>query len=94
MRHVIGDLIDPQKRRQQEDRDQLGEMRRQMEATRKKVDEVEFMQQKAQKKTASSEELARGMAAIEVRLKQLEAKMSEQIQDAHDGVDELKVKVV
>ena len=69
MRHVIGDLIDPQKRRQQEDRDQLGELRRQMEATRKKVDEVEFMQQKAQKKTASSEELARGMAAIEVRLK-------------------------
>lgn len=50
-----------------------------MEASRKKVDEVEFMQQKAQKKTASSEELVRGMAAIEVRLKQLEAKMSEQI---------------
>jgi len=41
------DLLDPQKRRQQEDRDVVADLKRQVEATRKKVDEVEFMQQKA-----------------------------------------------
>ena len=47
----------------------VADVKRQVEATRKKVDEVEFMLQKAQKKTASSEELARGMAAVEVKVK-------------------------
>ena len=38
------ELVDPQKRRQQEDRETVAELKRQVEATRKKVDEVEFMQ--------------------------------------------------
>ena len=34
------------------------------------------------------------MSAVEVKVKQLEAKLSEQVQNAHDGVDEVRVKVV
>ncbi len=52
-------MIDPCVKRSIQERDMIAEVKKQTEIMRKKVDECEFLIQKAQKKTLSVDDLSR-----------------------------------
>ena len=69
------------------------EVKKQTETMRKKVDECEFLIQKAQKKTLSVDDLSRQISMIDNKIRVFEGKFNDHAHFSEEHMDELRQKV-
>lgn len=93
MRQTVMDLVEPCVKRSIQERDIILEIKRQNDIMKKKVDEIEFIMQKAQKKTSTTDDLAKQIAQLEFKIRQAENKTYDQLTEMHDRQDEMRCKM-
>jgi hypothetical protein len=93
MRQIVMDLVEPCVKRSIQERDIILEIKKQNDIMKKKVDECEFIVQKAQKKTSTTDDLAKQLAQLEFKVRQAENKNYDQMTELHDRQDELRSKL-
>jgi hypothetical protein len=93
MRQVVMDLVEPCVKRSIQEREIILEIKRQNDIMRKKVDECEFIVQKAQKKTSTTDDLAKQMGQLEFKIRQSENKNYDTLNEITNRLDEIKWKL-
>ncbi len=69
------------------------EVKRQTEIMRKKVDECEFLIQKAQKKTLAVDDVSRQVAMVDSKVRALEGKFTDHAHSNEETFDDMRGKV-
>ena len=66
------------------------EVKKQNEVMRKKVDECEFLIQKAQKKTLSVDDVSRQLSMVDSKVRTLEGKLMDHSHSNEEAFDEMR----
>eukprot|EP00347_Sterkiella_histriomuscorum_P001564 403371548 len=93
VRKMVLQMVEPQVKRSILERETIQEVKKQHDSIKKKIDECEFIIHKAQKKTASQEDVHKKIEFNETRQKIYEAKMKEAIDKLQHNQDVLTEKV-
>lgn len=93
IRQMVMELIEPCSKRSIQDRDMILDVQAQTDVLQRKVDECEFVIQKAQKKTTATDDLAKQLSNLEAKLRTFENKNFEQVGELQDKLEEVRALV-
>lgn len=90
MRRIIQELLDPTIRRSLEDKEIVNSLKKSLDLQKRKIEEIEFVIHKTQKRTTIFEEINKKMVEMESDRKLGEARAMNEVASLKDEIDQIK----